>query len=274
MKHFRFIQITEILLLTLFSIGQTWSSSNLEPGSKDISNSTITDSSEVKESAIDPEAVEILRRGLDYLSNLKQFSVQAQSTLEDMLDSGHRVDYEISGSVIVNRPDKLRTERFGERLHQIFYYDGKTLTLYNPDEKVFATTPAPGTIEEMFFFARDTLGLSEPVSDLLYPNSFSLLTQNVNFAKVIGKEMIGDIRCDHLLFSCPGADFQIWIADTGNPLPMRYVVTDTSTPQLLSFTTVMRNWNIAPDISENTFNFTPPQGTTKINFIKVNAHAK
>lgn len=126
----------------------------------------------------------------------------------------------------------------------------------------------------MFFFARDTLGLSEPVSDLLYPNSFSLLTQNVNFARVIGKEMIGDIRCDHLLFSCPGADFQIWIADTGNPLPMRYVVTDTSTPQLLSFTTVMRNWNIAPDISENTFNFTSPQGTTKINFIKVNTHAK
>lgn len=220
---------------------------------------------------IDPQAMEILHKGLDYLSNLKQFSAQAQSSLEDILDSGHRVDYQLSGSVTVNRPNQLRTERYGNKMHQIFYYNGKSLTLYNPDQKVYATEPAPNTIEGMFFFARDTLGLSEPISDLLYPNSFELLTQNVSSATVIGKEMIGDIQCDHLLFSCPGADFQIWIADTDQPLPMMYLVTDTSTPELLSFTSVIKNWNINPKISDDLFNFVPPTGTNKIIFLKDNS---
>jgi len=274
MKYFRIILIPGILSLAIFFMDSTWTNAQSESSSISSTKSNVNEASDNGTVAVDQEAVELLRRGLDYLRNLKKFSVQAQSTLEDLLDSGHRIDYEIAGRVIVNRPNKLRTERYGELFHQIFYYDGKTLTLYNPYDNVYATTPAPKTIEEMFFFVRDTLGISEPVSDLLYPNSFSLLTQNVNFAMVIGKEMIGDIQCDHMLFSCPGADFQIWISDTKPNLPYRYIVTDTSTPELLSFTTVMRDWNINPDISDSTFNFVPLQGTKKINFIKVNSNTQ
>ncbi len=81
--------------------------------------------------------------------------------------------------------------------------------------------------------------------------------------------MIGEVQCDHLLFSRPCVDFQIWIADNDTPLPFKYIVTDTATPELLSFTTVIRNWNIAPDISDTMFDFVPPNGTKKITFMKV-----
>ena len=138
-----------------------------------------------------PEAVDILRSSMEYLSSLTQFSVQTQSTFEDLLDSGHRVDFEISSSVIVSRPNKLRSERHGNLLNQLFYYDGKTLTLYNPSDKVYATESVPETIEEMLHFARDTYGLGAPVSDLIYNNAFSLLMYEVNLAIVIGKEMYG-----------------------------------------------------------------------------------
>ena len=211
---------------------------------------------------------ELLRRALDFLSNLTQFNAQFQSTFEDLLESGHRVDLEISGNVIVNRPNKLRVERYDKLIHQIFYYDGEALTLYNPSDKVYATESVPGTIEEMFHFVRNTFGISVPVSDLLYRNAFQLLIQDVTYAVVIGKEMIGEVQCDHLLFSRPGVDFQIWIADNGTPLPFKYIVTDTATPELLGFSTVMRNWNIAPNISNTLFTFIPPQGTNKIKFMK------
>lgn len=64
-------------------------------------------------------------------------------------------------------------------------------------------------------------------------------------------------------------DFQIWIADDGHPLPYKYVVTDTSTPELLAFATVMRNWEINPKVIESMFNFQAPQGTYKIEFLEV-----
>jgi len=214
--------------------------------------------------SVDPEAVDIFRGAMEYLSNLQQFSVRAQSTMEDLHDSGHRIDFEVSSSVTVSRPDKIHIERHGLDLAQIFYFNGEYFTISNPSEKVYASESAPGTIEDMFHFARDTYGLSVPVSDLLYSDAFSLLMEDVNYAIVIGKEMIGEVQCDHLLFSRPGVDFQLWIADGGPPLVYKYVVTDTATPELLAYTTVMRNWNLAPAVSEDLFEFIPSQGTERI----------
>jgi len=84
---------------------------------------------------------------------------------------------------------------------------------------------------------------------------------------VVGKAVIGGVKCDHLLFSRTGIDFQVWVADTGQPLPYKYVVTDTSTPRLVSITTVMSDWNTAPAVDDGHFRFEPPQGVKLINFM-------
>jgi len=217
--------------------------------------------------AVDPVAVQILKHMTDYLGSMKQFTVHTQNTLEDLLESGHRVDFDVSANVIVRRPNKLRAERRGELIDQFFYYDGKTLTLYNPSDKVYATEPAPGTIEGVLDYVRESLGLIVPVADLVYGNGFQLLMQDVTFAKVLGKSFIDGVKCDHLLFSRPGVDFQVWVADTGDPLPYKYVVTDTGTPELLSITTVMSDWNVAPAVADSRFAFVPPQGVKRITFM-------
>ena len=216
---------------------------------------------------VDPAATKILQRMTDYLGSLKQFSVQTQNTLEDLLASGHRVDFDVSAQVIVSRPNKLHAERKGDLLDQTFYYDGKTLTLYNPSDKVYATAPAPDTIEGVLDYARDALGLTVPVADLVYRNAFPLLMQDVTLAQVVGKAIIGGARCDHLVFSRPGVDFQVWVADGDQPLPYKYVVTDTGMPGRLSVTTVMSNWNVAPAVVDSRFTFVVPQGTTLITFM-------
>jgi hypothetical protein len=77
---------------------------------------------------VDPVAVQILKHMTDYLGSLQQFTVHTQTTLEDLLESGQRVDFDISASVIISRPNKLRSERRGELIDQAFYYDGKTST--------------------------------------------------------------------------------------------------------------------------------------------------
>jgi len=217
--------------------------------------------------AVDLAATQILQRMTDYLGGLKQFSVHTQNNLEDELDSGHRVDFDISADVIINRPNKLRAERKGDLIDQAFYYDGKTLTLYNPSDKVYATEPAPETIEEMLDFARESLGLMVPVADLVYRNAFPLLMQDVTLAVVVGKSVIGGVKCDHLLFSRPGVDFQVWVADSGQPLPYKYVVTDTGIPSRLSISTVMSDWNVSPSAADSRFTFVPPEGAESISFM-------
>ena len=216
---------------------------------------------------VDPAAIQILQKMTTYLGSLKQFSVHTQNTLEDVLESGHRVDFDVSASVIIARPNRLRAERMGDLVDQVFYYDGKTLTLYNPADKVYATEPAPGTIEEVLDFAREELGLTIPAADLVYRNAFPLLMQDVTFAGVVGKAVIGGVKCDHLLFSRRGVDFQVWVADAGQPLPYKYVVTDTATPRRVSITTVMSGWNTALAVDDAHFRYEPPQGVKPINFM-------
>ena len=218
---------------------------------------------------VDPAATKILKRTTDYLGSLKQFSVHTQNTLEDLLDSGQRIDLDVSANVIISRPNKLRAERKGDVISQTFYYNGKTLTLYNPTDKVYATEPAPDTIEGTLDYARESLGLIVPAADLVYRNAYSLLMQEVTLAKVVDKAVIGGVKCDHLLFSRPGVDFQVWVADTGKPLPYKYVVTDTGTPARLSVVTVMSNWNVAPAAADDRFTFVPPQGAKGIIFMRL-----
>lgn len=217
---------------------------------------------------VESDASTILKKSLDYLGNLKSFSVKVQSSLEDITTSGHRIDLVVASSLTVNRPNKLHVERHGSLLNQLFYFNGKEISLYNPVQKVYATESIEGTIEEMFQSARENFGLEAPAADLMYANSFSLLMYEVNFTEVIGIEYINNVECYHLLFSRPGVDFQIWIAENGNPLPYKYVVTDTTTPELLSVSLTFSDWKENPTISDKLFSFSPPKDAQKISFIK------
>lgn len=224
--------------------------------------------------SVDPAATQILQRMTDHLANLQQFSVHTQNTLEDLLDSGQRIDYDVSASVTVSRPDRLRAERKGDLVSQVFYYDGTTLTLYDPDENVYATEPAPETIEGMLAFARESLGLIVPAADLVYKNAYPLLMEGVTSAVVVGKSVIGGVNCDHLAFSRPDVDFQVWVAAEGQPLPYKYVVTDTGTPALLSVTTVMSGWAVGEGVADDaSFAFVPPEGAAGITFMRLDSSA-
>jgi hypothetical protein len=220
--------------------------------------------------AVDPAATQILKRMTDYLGSLKQFSVHTQNTIEDELDTGQRVDVDVAANVIVSRPNRLRAERKGDLVDQIFYYDGKTLTLYNPSDKVYATEQAPATVEGTLDYVRESLGLIIPAADLVYRNAFPLLMQDVTFSTVVGQAVIGGVKCDHVVFSRPGVDFQVWVPAVGQPLPRKYVVTDTGTPARLSVITVMSDWNVAPAVTDARFTFVPPPGAKRITFMPLN----
>ena len=216
---------------------------------------------------VDPAAVKMLKGMTEYMRSLQSFSVHTQNTLEHVLDSGQRIDEDTSVSMTLSRPDKLQANRLGGLINQVFYYDGKTLTLNNQKENVYAKEPAPATIEEMLDHARESLGLIFPASDLVYRNVYPLLMQDVTSATVVGKTVINETTCHHLAFSRPDVDFQVWVADAGQPLPCKYVVTDKSTSALVSTTSVFSNWNVKPSVSDSSFSYVPAKGAMKVTFM-------
>jgi len=214
--------------------------------------------------AVDPAAVQKMKRMSDFLEAQQQFSVETQSIVEEIGFSGHRVDYDLTANVVVKRPNKLSAVRTGELMNEHLFYDGKTLTLYRPADKSYASATAPDTIERMIDFARETVGILLPAADLVYRGAYPLMMQDVSLAAVVGKATIGGVSCDHLLFSRPGVDFQIWIAAGEKPWPCKYVVTETDTPTKLSITTFLSGWNFSPVVQDAKFTFVPPKDARAI----------
>jgi len=160
---------------------------------------------------VDPEAQRILKAATDYLAAQKRFSVEATSTFEGVLASGQKLQFVDGVHLHVQRPDRLRAERTGGLVTQVFQYDGKSLTLHERGSNVWATLAAPPTIDETLDFAAKRLDLVAPGGDLLYSNAYDEMMRDVESGFVVGKAMIDGARCDHLAFRKPDVDFQIWV---------------------------------------------------------------
>jgi hypothetical protein len=222
---------------------------------------------------IDPQAEKLLKRMSDYLAGRQQFTLKAESTLEVVLTSGQKIQFDSPATLEVSRPNKLRAHRKGDLANQEFFYDGKTLTLYNPRENLYATTAAPSTIDETLDFAREKLDIIAPASELLYKNAAEKMLKESSSGFVVGPSVVAGVKSTHLGFRGAEVDWQIWIEDGDKPLPRKFILTSKKVAGEPQFTILIRNWDVAPKLTNQEFSFTPPKGAKKIEFLQLTAEA-
>jgi hypothetical protein len=217
---------------------------------------------------IDPQAQRLLKASTDFLASQQRFSADTRNTLEVVLKSGQKIEFNHLARVSVQRPNQLRAERSGDLVDQVFVYDGKTLTLFNPGDNVFAQAAAPDTLEAMMEFARTRLDIVAPAGDLIARNAYDILMDGVTDGFVVGKAVIEGVRCDHLAFRAPHVDQQVWVQEGAQPLPRRFVITTRDLPNAPQFAITMTGWNLQPAFNAQTFSFTPPAGAKKVEFLQ------
>jgi hypothetical protein len=216
---------------------------------------------------ISPDAQKLLKASTDYLASQKQFSAETRNTLEIVLKSGQKIEFNHQARMSAQRPDKLRAERTGDLVDQVFVYDGKSLTLHNPKDKVYAQVAAPDTLEGMLDFARTKLDIVAPAGDLIYKNAYDILMDGVTDGFVVGKAVIEGALCDHLAFRAPHVDLQVWIQQGAQPLPRKIVITTRDVVNAPHFAVTITKWNLKPTFGAQTFAFTPPAGAKKVDFL-------
>jgi len=222
---------------------------------------------------IDPQAEKLLRSMSDYLAGRQQFSLKAESTLEAVLTSGQKLQYDSPATLIVSRPNKMRAHRKGDLANQEFFYDGKNLTLYSPKENLYATSAAPATLDEMLDFAREKLDLIAPAAELLYKNAAEKMLKESTSGFVVGQSIIGSVKCTHLAFRGAEVDWQVWIEDGAKPLPRKFMITTKQVSGAPQFTVLIRSWDLAPKLTEKEFTFAPPKSAKKIDFLMLTSGA-
>jgi len=216
---------------------------------------------------VEPAARQLLKASTDFLARQQQFSLDTEISVEVVSTSGQKIQYDHTAKVSVERPNRWRAERTGGLVDQVFYYDGKSLTLHNPHGKYYATIAAPSTLEEMLDFAREKLDVVAPAGDFLYQNAYDVLMQEVTSGSVVGKSVVVGVRCDHVAFRAPHVDWQLWIEEGPHPLVRKLVITSLDMLNAPQFTVVVKKWNLKPRFSAATFRFKPSKQTQKLEFV-------
>jgi hypothetical protein len=217
-----------------------------------------------QEGVIDPRADAALHRMSDYLACLQSFRVDTTSVDEKITTEGQKIQEIKESTIAVRRPGELRIDRVGPRGHAVFRYDGKRFSLYNSEKNVYAVAKAPNTLDAAIDDARDRLNIDAPGGDLLVSNPYAALVDGVTVGRYIGLEPLGSVKAHHLAMTKGNIDYQIWIQDGPEAVPLRYVITSKDMRGQPQFTIELRNWQPNAQIAENTFAFSAPEGARRV----------
>jgi hypothetical protein len=210
------------------------------------------------------EAKNLLKAMSDYMVSQKALSFDYDATLEVVTSDGQRLGLASSGSVILNRPDKIRALRSGGFADLEMSFDGKTLTLLGKKLNIYAQAEVPGTIDHLIDELKNTYNRPLPAADLLLSNSYDEMMLDVVDVKDLGSGVIGGVECDHLAFRTKDVDWQIWIAQGDNPYFVRYVITSKSIDGGPQYSVQTRNWATGSKVAATDFSFKNPTKAEKV----------
>jgi hypothetical protein len=117
--------------------------------------------------ADETQAKSLFKAMSDYLGAQKAISFEYDTSLDIVSPQKQKVGLASSGTVVLNRPDKLRITRVGGFANVEMVFDGKALTLLGKNSNLYSQVEAPGTIEHLVDELRDKYHRPVPGADLL-----------------------------------------------------------------------------------------------------------
>ena len=160
-----------------------------------------------------------------YLRTLKAFQVVAKQERDDVLVDGQKVENDNTAELLVRRPNGLYLTSTSDRKSRIFFYDGKTFTVYLPRMNMYASAAAPPTIGQLDDALEAKYGIELPLRDLFVWGTDAAKTAAITSARDIGPASVDGTTCEHYAFRQEGLDWQIWIQLGDYPLPRKMILT-------------------------------------------------
>jgi hypothetical protein len=211
-------------------------------------------------------ALGLLKPVADKLSAAKALRFKIESMVEVPAPPGELVTYFFNTEVEAERPNKLFARKRGDGPAFDVYCDGKKFSGVDEKLGVYAEMDAPATFDDLIPAVMQKTGMYFPFADVLYSDVYGTVTKGLTHAYWVDKSTVGGVECDHLAFSGPGIEWQIWIGPEKNPLPRRLAVTYVGMERQPRFLVTFSDWSIRSDFSERHFEFKKPSGAKLIEF--------
>ncbi len=221
-----------------------------------------------KQPAFDPQAREILLKMCEFMKAQQQFTFKAEVTDDHLTENGEVVQVSFDLEAYMRRPDRLRIDGVGDLMGKQFYYDGKTITLYDKTHNVYATEEAPPEIEAALDKAHREYNLRIALADLAGASLCDHMSKGITHGIYAGMHKVRGVLCHHFTFDRKDAHVQVWVQDGDQPLIRKVVITREGLPHSPQWSAVLTDWNLDPRLDDNVFVYVPPEGAEKIEFVR------
>jgi hypothetical protein len=195
---------------------------------------------------------EILERMSTKLGSVQSFSVSTREVRDQTKLSGEAQVVTLSRESIIRRPDRFYFTTSGDVQNE-GWYDGVGLTLAVHNEKVFAQARMPETLDKVLDAMSERYGVPTPVGDFFYSSPVKALLADSTTGGWVGREAIDGQQADHLAFQDKGVNWDVWVATTGDPLPLKFQAAFPDNKRLHKIVLTFSNWNFAPAVTDDRF---------------------
>jgi hypothetical protein len=221
----------------------------------------------VPESESQQFARERLMEMAKFLAAKDAFSVTLGVAYDVVQDSGQKIEFGEIRELAIQRPKHVHiVEKGSDGEKNVLLFDGSNITVSNGVGGVYAQVPQPGDLDAtVLYFVRD-LRMRLPLAPMFmtrFPEELQRRVQSIEYVE--STEILGE-PAHHLAARTADVDFQVWIADSDRPLPLRIVLTYTQAEGQPQFRADFSKWDLAPRFGKATFAFKPPAGAQQIAF--------
>src|SRR5262249_60994149 len=105
--------------------------------------------------ADEAQAKQLFKAMSDYMAAQQTLSFDFDTSFEIISTDSQKIAFASSGSVTMNRPDKIRATRSGGFANVELVFDGKTVSLLGKEKNLYAQADVPGTIDNLVDVFRD-----------------------------------------------------------------------------------------------------------------------
>lgn len=220
---------------------------------------------------LDLRALEILKAASVRLAAAQTMSFTAIAIYESPARTLQPLAYTTLSEVALQRPNKLQVITKGDGPPTEFYYDGRQMIAYAPQEDLAAVADAPPTIDEMLKFAYQTAAFTFPFDDVIASDPYKELSPDLKLAFVVGQSIVvGGTRTDIVAIVSDMAQAQIWIG-TDDKLPRMVRVTYFNEPGNFRHVVEFSNWHLDTALPAGTFSSARAAQAKRVKFASPDA---
>lgn len=215
-----------------------------------------------------PDAQAILQNMANQLAKASAFSVTIRSDYDAIQADGQRIAFGELRQLQLQRPALLRIDsQRSDGDKSLVLFDGKAITAFKPEDKVYARVEKPGTVDQAIVYLVQDLQMTVPLARMLLTTLPQELAAKAETVAYVEQDKLTSPPTDHLAIRSADVDLQLWVTQGAQALPRRVVITYRNEPGQPQFRAELTDWNLAPALKPELFAWTPPAGVEQIPFL-------